>query len=171
MVLYLIKSAIFRHLIHQVYTYQDPVLRIWDVYPGSEFFLSRIRNKEFKYFNPKKMVSKPSEIWSGLFIPDPDPDFLTIPDPGSWGVKKGPDSGSVTLPSPSAHTCCTPTRTMWVWGWPATTMSSTPTLMTARSSALPFTKRQAAVFYLRILCTIQFTYRCWFLNFSPQSAV
>ncbi len=39
-----------------------------------------------------------SEIWSGLFIPDPDPDFLTIlvPDPG---VKKAPDpgSGSATL--------------------------------------------------------------------------
>jgi hypothetical protein len=31
-----------------------------------------------------------------LFIPDPDPDFLTIPDPG---VKKAPDpgSGSATL--------------------------------------------------------------------------
>ncbi len=27
------------------------------------------------------MVSKLSEIWSGFFIPDPDPDFLTIPDP------------------------------------------------------------------------------------------
>ncbi len=29
------------------------------------------------------MVSKLSEIRSGLFIPDPDPDFLSIPDPGS----------------------------------------------------------------------------------------
>ncbi len=42
------------------------------------------------------MVSKLSEIWSGLFIPDPDPDFTPIPDPG---VKKAPDpgSGSATL--------------------------------------------------------------------------
>ncbi len=31
---------------------------------------SRIREKEFKYFNPKKF-SKLSEIWSGLFVPDP----------------------------------------------------------------------------------------------------
>ncbi len=35
--------------------------------------------------------SKLSEIRSGLFIPDPDPDFLPIPDPG---VKKAPDPGS-----------------------------------------------------------------------------
>ncbi len=34
------------------------------------------------------------EIWSGMFIPDPDLDFLPIPDPG---VKKAPDSGSATL--------------------------------------------------------------------------
>jgi hypothetical protein len=53
--------------------------------PGSEFFPSRIRIKEFSYFNPKKMVSKLSEIGSGLFIsagspdPDLDPDFSTSP--------------------------------------------------------------------------------------------
>ncbi len=47
--------------------YHHAVLRIRDVYsgswirissipdPGSEFFLSRIRIKEFKYFNPKKL--------------------------------------------------------------------------------------------------------------------
>jgi hypothetical protein len=35
------------------------------------------------------MVSKLLEIWSGLLIPDPDPDFLPFPDPG---VKKAPDS-------------------------------------------------------------------------------
>ncbi len=28
------------------------------------------------------MVSMLSEIWFGLFIPDPEPDFLTISDPG-----------------------------------------------------------------------------------------
>jgi hypothetical protein len=44
----------------------------------------------------QKNVSKLSEIWSGLFIPDPDPDLLPIPDPGA---KKAPDpgSGSATL--------------------------------------------------------------------------
>ncbi len=54
------------------------VLLIRDVYHVSrtEFFPSRIRIfpwiriKEFKYFNP-----------------DPDPDFLPIPDPGSRGQK------------------------------------------------------------------------------------
>ncbi len=35
----------------------------------------------------------PSEIWSGLYIPDPNPDFLPIPDPG---VKKAPTK-SATL--------------------------------------------------------------------------
>ncbi len=30
----------------------------------------------------QKIVSKLSEIWSGLFIPDPDTDFLPIPDLG-----------------------------------------------------------------------------------------
>jgi hypothetical protein len=74
------------------------VLRIRDVYPGCEFFSSpdryRIRIKDFKYLNPK-IVSRLSEIRSGLFIPDPDPDFLPsrIPDPG---VKKAPDPGSVS---------------------------------------------------------------------------
>ncbi len=33
------------------------------------------------------MVSKLSEIWSGFFIPDPDPDFLPILYPGSRGQK------------------------------------------------------------------------------------
>ncbi len=45
-------------------------------YPGS-----RIHIKEIKYFNPK-IVSKLSEIWSWLFIPDPD--FLPITDPWHW---------------------------------------------------------------------------------------
>jgi hypothetical protein len=43
--------------------------------------------KEFKYFNPK-IVSKLSEIWSALFIPDPD--FLPLPKE----VKRAPDPGS-----------------------------------------------------------------------------
>ncbi len=34
-----------------------------------------------------------AEMWSRMFMPDPDPDldFLPIPDPG---VKKAPDPGS-----------------------------------------------------------------------------
>ena len=58
------------------------VLRIRDVYPGSdlhpgsELSPSRIRIKEFKYFNPKP--------------------FLPISDPGSRG-QKGTGSGSATL--------------------------------------------------------------------------
>ncbi len=40
------------------------------------------------------MVSKLSEIWTGLFISDPDPDFLPLPDPG---FKKAPDPWSGTL--------------------------------------------------------------------------
>jgi hypothetical protein len=35
----------------------------------------------------QNIFSKLSEIWSWLFIPDPDPDFLLIPDPGSRGQK------------------------------------------------------------------------------------
>jgi hypothetical protein len=67
------------------------VIRILD--PGSGF-----TSKLFKYFNPK-IVSKLSEIWSGMFIPDPDLDFFThsgslIQDPG---VEKAPDPGSATL--------------------------------------------------------------------------
>ncbi len=66
--------------------------------PDPNFFHpgSRIRIQEFKYsiFNPK-MVSMLSEIWFGLFIPDPDPDFLPISDPGPGS--KTPDPGSATL--------------------------------------------------------------------------
>jgi len=37
----------------------------------------------------QKITSKLSEIWFGLFIPDPDqdPEFVPIPDPGSRGQK------------------------------------------------------------------------------------
>ncbi len=55
--------------------------------PDPNFFSSRIRIKEFKYFSTQKIVSKLSEICSGLIIPRPS----RIPDPG---VKKAPDPGS-----------------------------------------------------------------------------
>ncbi len=62
--------------------------------PGSEFFPSWIRVKEFDILTQKmeKMVSKLWKILFGLFIPDPD--FLPILDPE---VKRAPDPGSVTL--------------------------------------------------------------------------
>jgi hypothetical protein len=62
---------------------------------------SRIRIKEFKYFNPKKWFLSSQKYDLGfpsqIRIPDLNPDFLPIPDPnpGSQipnpGVKKAPD--------------------------------------------------------------------------------
>ncbi len=101
----------------------DPNFSIPDpyfFYPGSEFFPCRIPDPIF--FHPgsririfsipdpgsasknliiltQKIVSKLSEIWSGLLIPDPD--FLLILNDGvKKAVKKAPDPGSATLPSP-----------------------------------------------------------------------
>jgi hypothetical protein len=67
--------------------------------PGSDFFPSRIpdpnffhpgpgsriRIKEFKYFNPKKwfISSRKYDPGCSFRIPEPCPDFLPIPDPGS----------------------------------------------------------------------------------------
>jgi hypothetical protein len=39
---------------------------------------------------------KSSLKYTQVSIPDPDPDFLPIPDPGSWG-QKGNRSGSATI--------------------------------------------------------------------------
>jgi hypothetical protein len=78
--------------------------------PGSDFFPSqipdlnclhpgsRIRIKEFKYFNPKKpkkwfLISRKYDLGCSSQIPDPDADFLPIPDPDP-GVKKAPDPES-----------------------------------------------------------------------------
>jgi len=64
------------------------------IHPGSELSPSRIRIKEFKHFNLKKTKKKwflSSRIYDpgcSSRIPDPDADFLLIPDPG---VKKAPD--------------------------------------------------------------------------------
>jgi hypothetical protein len=43
-----------------------------------------------------------------LFIPDPEPDFLLVPDPKipDPGVKKAPDPGSATLLVYSFFVCC-----------------------------------------------------------------
>jgi hypothetical protein len=73
------------------------VFRIWDVFPGSEFYPSRIRIFPSRIPDPhqriqvltQKIYSKLPEVWyrTRLFIPDPDPDLLPIPDPGSRGQK------------------------------------------------------------------------------------
>jgi hypothetical protein len=73
-------------------------------YPGYEFFFSipDTGSKRFRIPDPyqriqvfltQKFVSKLSEIWSGMFILDPDLVFFTsrIPDPG---IEKAPDPGS-----------------------------------------------------------------------------
>jgi hypothetical protein len=82
----------------QILYVPNAVLRIRDVYPGSEFFPipdpeSRVKkisdpgsgsaSKSNLSILTQKIVSKLSEIWSGMIIPDPDLDFLPIPDPGS----------------------------------------------------------------------------------------
>jgi len=83
------------------------VLRIWDVHPGSwvkkipdsgswswswsaSTSTSASASKNVSTLT-QKIVSSLSDIWTGMFIPDPDLDFLPIPDPG---VKKALDSGS-----------------------------------------------------------------------------
>ncbi len=68
-------------------------------YPGSECFHPGSPSKIFSV-SSQNIFSKLSEIWSGLFIPDPVPDFLPIPDPG---VKKAP------VPDPD------PQHTVWPW--------------------------------------------------------
>ncbi len=64
--------------------------------PDPDFFHagSRIRIKEYKYFNPK-IVTKLSEIWSWLFIRDPGSGtwFFTHPRISAPEVKKAPDPG------------------------------------------------------------------------------
>jgi hypothetical protein len=59
--------------------------------PDPTFFHpgSRIRIKEFKYFNPKKWFLRSRKYDPGCssLTPDLDADFLPIPDPGSRGQK------------------------------------------------------------------------------------
>jgi hypothetical protein len=60
--------------------------------PGSEFFHPGSTSKNLIILT-LKFVSQFSEIGYGLFIPDPDPDFLPIPDPGvkKWHRIPDPD--------------------------------------------------------------------------------
>ncbi len=54
-------------------------------HPGSKFFSIPDPGSASKNLSilTQKIVLNPSEIWSGLFITNPDPDFLSIPNPGS----------------------------------------------------------------------------------------
>ncbi len=76
-----------------VYNYWTllPVLRNRDIYPMSRFciFSTPFPGSASKNLSTwtQKIVPKLSKIWSGLFIPDPDSDFLPIPDPGSKGYR------------------------------------------------------------------------------------
>jgi hypothetical protein len=73
--------------------------------PNFSHLGSRIRIKRFKYFNTK-IVSKLSEIWLGLFIPDPDLVFFfypsRIPDPGWSRGQRGTGS---RIPDPDPQHC------------------------------------------------------------------
>jgi hypothetical protein len=80
-----------------------PVVQPAQHYQRKRLTKSVLRIRYTNFFHPgsasknlsiltQKIVSNLLEIRSGLFIPDPDPDFfLPIPDPG---VKKAPDPGS-----------------------------------------------------------------------------
>jgi hypothetical protein len=68
-------------------------LRIWDIYTGSDFFLPGSRDKRIPGPDPHKRISVflTLENLSEIFIPNPD--FVSILDPGTSG-KKSPDPGS-----------------------------------------------------------------------------
>jgi hypothetical protein len=77
-----------------------PVLRIRDVYPESrsKFFPSRIQGQKDSRIRIR--IKELSIVSNGMFISDPDLDFLPFPDPGSRGQKgtvSRPGSGSATL--------------------------------------------------------------------------
>jgi hypothetical protein len=85
--------------------------------PGSDFFPSQIPDpncfhpgsripiKEFKYFNPKEwfLSSRKHDPGCSSRIPDPDPDFLPIPDPGSR--IQGSKRHRIPDPDPQHCTC------------------------------------------------------------------
>jgi hypothetical protein len=64
--------------------------------PDPKFFHPGSESKNLSILT-QKIVSKLWEILSGLFFPDPDPDFLPNLDPGSRD-QKGTGSGYAILP-------------------------------------------------------------------------
>ncbi len=90
--------------VSSLFTNLKSVLRIRIPDPNIFYPRSRIHMTEFKYFNPKKIVSKLSEIWFGLFIPDPDPQHCMkcwVFPGGGGGAQQGgggpADGGEVAL--------------------------------------------------------------------------
>ncbi len=84
-----------------------PVLRIRDVYPGSEFISSRIQGqKNLSISYPKNCFSALVNMRPGcsyrIRIPDPDLNCLPIPDPG---IKKAPDPNTACITFFNANTC------------------------------------------------------------------
>ncbi len=65
----------------------------------------RIRNpaKNVSIFNPIKIVSELSEIWSGIFIPDPGFGSRFFPHPGSWIRIPVPGSKKHFIQGPKKH--------------------------------------------------------------------
>ncbi len=74
----------------RIFFHPDPGSRVKKI-PGSASASQKIS------ILTQKIVSKRSEIWSVMFIPDPDPVFLHIPDPVSRG-QKGTESRLIWLP-------------------------------------------------------------------------
>ncbi len=85
----------------------------------------------------QKIVSKLSEVWSGLFFPDrdrigdPDPDFFTHPGFTDPGVKKAPDPGSATLIP------CNDDAIMTEWWWWTPVFRSGKHILTACQDRIP----------------------------------
>ncbi len=92
------------------------------LHPGS-----RIRIKEFKYFNPKKWIlsSRKYDPGCSSWIPDPDTDFLPIPDSGSRGQKV---IGS-RIPDPDPQHCCRYFTEVKLWSLERLTASAVATAL------------------------------------------
>ncbi len=93
--------------------------------PGCEFFYPGSRvldlHQRIKVFITLKTVSKLSENWSGMFIPNPRSGSgffphlwfrIRIPNPG---VKKAPYPGSATLTVTMFHACSSAIKTLFGW--------------------------------------------------------
>ncbi len=82
------------------------IFPFWISVPGTKRFGSQIliRVRVFKYFLIQKNVSRLSELWSGMFIPDPRSRikiliFSPILDSGSRGQK------GTGIPDPDPQSC------------------------------------------------------------------
>jgi len=95
------------------YVYPGSRIRIF-FYPGSEFFPDTgSASKNFSILT-QKIVSKLSEIWSGLFTPDTDPDFYPSRIQGSKRHRiPVPDSQHCVQTREAART--TPIRNTAEW--------------------------------------------------------